>query len=79
MTTHYHTLDCVGTDCHDPNAPLTREPGLREAAQTMLGAARDSGFPEEDIEMDSSYAQSITVRGRDLAALRAALASEDRT
>jgi hypothetical protein len=40
---HFHTLDCVGTDCHDPNittpAPLDVEPLLAaiEARRQYLG------------------------------------------
>lgn len=47
---------------------------LRVAAQRLFDAALDSGFPLEEIDHESSYAQRVTLRGRDLDALRAALA-----
>lgn len=70
-------------------APLARKPfadltfdstpdPLRAAAQAILEAALDSGFPNDEIDPGSSYAQSVTLRGRDLWDLRAAISAEAR-
>jgi hypothetical protein len=69
---HFHTLDCVGTDCHDPNVLATLDDlDARHAA--LVVAAR---LPRNTrVSCDHYEGEWIAVPAADFVALRDALAA----